>query len=166
MYNDLCAGIHGNYDSATAQPLEAGRDQGHVQSSLSWTANAAKVIQNQGSGDLFGFDNDLLLRAAEYTAKFSLNHTVDYNPRLYRCEAVLVNGPWPVISTANKGFLVPVWDILYYEYAVKRGLSAPYITQAMAQYGFEGSLPNNAGYTSWGDLIWATLSSGKKRNAK
>ena len=149
MYNDLCAGIHGNYDSATAQPLEAGRDQGHIQSSLSWTAQAAKVIQNQGSGDLFGFDNNLLLRAAEYTAKFSLNHTVDYNAKFYRCEAILVSGPWFVISTANKGFLLPVWDTLYYEYAVKRGLSAPYTTQAVAQYGFEGSLPNNAGYTSW-----------------
>jgi hypothetical protein len=158
MYNDLCAGIYGNYDSATAQPLEVGRDQGHVQSSLSWTANAAKVIQNQGSSDLFGYNDNLLLRATEYTAKFNLNYTVEYNSKLYRCEAVLVDGPWPVISTANKGFTVPVWDILYYEYVVKRGLSAPYTTEARAQYGFEGSLPNNDGYTSWGDLIWATSS--------
>ena len=155
MYNDLCAGIYGNYDSATAQPLEAGRDQGHVQSGLSWTANAAKVIQNQG-GDLFRFDNNLLLRAAEYTAKFNLNNTVPYNPKIYRCEAVLVDGPWPVISTANQGMKLPVWDIIYYEYVVKRGLSAPYTTKAKAAYGFEGPLSNNDGYTSWGDLIWAT----------
>ena len=105
-----------------------------------------------------------MLRAAEYTAKFSLNYTVEYDPKLYRCEAVLVDGPWPAISTAKKGFSVPVWDILYYEYAVKRGMSAPYTTEAMAQYGFEGSLPRDAGYTSWGDLVWAT--SRKKRSFK
>ena len=95
MYNDLCAGIHGSYDSATAQPSEAGRDPCHVKLSLSQTANAAKVIKNQGSGELFDFDNNLLLRVAEYTVKFSFNHTVNYNAKLYRNGAVLVDGPLP-----------------------------------------------------------------------
>lgn len=30
MYNDLCAGIHGNYHPATSQPLQAGHGQGLV----------------------------------------------------------------------------------------------------------------------------------------
>jgi hypothetical protein len=37
-----------------------------------------------------------------------------------------------VISSASRGEIRPVWDILYYHYARRRGLSVPYI-QAMAE---------------------------------
>jgi hypothetical protein len=155
MLNDRCAGIYGNYDSITGQPLEAGRDQGHVQSGLAWTAEGARVIKNQG-GDLFGFDNNLLLRAAEYTAKYNLNNTVDYDPKVFRCEAVLVGGPWTQISTANRGIGVPAWDIIYYEYVASKQLNAPWTTKAKAARGFEGAPTSNIDdLPGWGDLIWA-----------
>lgn len=161
MYHDLCAGIYGNYDSETAQPLEAGRDWGHVQGGLSWMSYAARTIQSQKSGDLYGFDDNLLLRAAEYTAKFNLNESVPYDPEIYRCEAVLVDGPWSVPSNESMGIIpgktTPTWDILYYQYVKKRGINAPWVTKARETYGFEGgrSGVGSDDITGWGDLVWA-----------
>jgi hypothetical protein len=131
MLNDRCAGIYNNYDSGTGQPLEAGRGQGQAQSGLAWTVEGDRVIKNPGD-DLFGFNNNLLLRGAEYTTQYNLNNTVTYDPKVFRCEAVLVGGPWTEIATANRGIGVPAWDIIYYEYVVARGDRARWTTKAKA----------------------------------
>lgn len=164
--NDICAGIYGNFDLATGQGAETGRDQGHAQGVLGWTAEAARVIQSQGT-DVYSLSDNLLLKAGEYTAQYNLGYDVPYDPKFYRCEAILVNGPWSAPSTLSRGVLSTtplVYDvslfsliffflfrlmqaffhalaissmtekltcaiqILYYQYAVKKGLDAPYIT--------------------------------------
>jgi hypothetical protein len=96
------------------------------------------------------------LKASEYTAKFNLNESVPYDPRWYRCEAVLVGGPWQNISREAYGITParPVWDILYYEYVARRGLDGPWTTKAKEATGFEGHL-DTGDLPSWGDLIWA-----------
>ncbi|KAL1878549.1 hypothetical protein VTK73DRAFT_7890 [Phialemonium thermophilum] len=160
--NDLCAGLYGNFDPATGQGAETGRDQGHAMGALGWTAEAARTVQSQGV-DLYALENNLLLRAAEYTAKYNLGHDVPYDPKFYRCEAVLINGPWSAPSNISRGVstgIPKVWDILYYQYVVKRGLCAPYTIQikhALDALGGEGhptgSSPGD--HPSWGDLIWS-----------
>ncbi|RPA97155.1 hypothetical protein L873DRAFT_1845030 [Choiromyces venosus 120613-1] len=51
---------------------------------------------------------------------------VPYDPKFYRCEVVIVNGPWKEIATANKGIgKSAIWDIPYYQYAIKRKSWAP-----------------------------------------
>ncbi|KUL89563.1 hypothetical protein ZTR_04477 [Talaromyces verruculosus] len=104
--------------------------QQHTQGGLGWTAEAARVVQSQGT-DLYSFDKNLLLRAAEYTAKYNLGYDVPYDQNFYRCEAILVNGPWSGPSTIGRGYeeSPAVWDILYYQYVVKRGLNAPWTTR-------------------------------------
>lgn len=108
--NDLCAGIYGNYDTATGQSAETGRDQGHTLTGLGWAAEAARVIQSQGF-DAYSEGDNLLMKAGEYSAKYNLGHEVPYDPKFYRCEAILVNGPWSAPSNISRGTTVPTWDV-------------------------------------------------------
>jgi hypothetical protein len=125
-------------------------------SGLVWASYAARVAQSQGS-DLYSVSNNTILKGAEYTAKFNLNGTVPYDPKWYRCEAVLVNGPWANISTANFGIDnkgKPMWNIMYYEYVVKRKMEAPWTAKAKSAQGIEGHAASND-VSSWGDLVWS-----------
>ncbi|KAL4738902.1 chondroitin AC/alginate lyase [Aspergillus similis] len=152
---DNCAGLFATYDSSTGQSVEAGRDQGHTMSGLGWAAYAARVGQSQGV-DLYGLGDNLLLRGAEYAAKYNLNETVEVEPKWYRCEAVLVDGPWDTISESKRGVTNqnPICDIFYYQYVVKRKLKAPWTTKAQQAEGFEGAI-SSGDHPSWGELIWA-----------
>jgi alpha-galactosidase len=152
---DNCAGLFATYESGTGQSGEAGRDQSHAMSGLGWAAYAARVGQSQGF-DFYGLGDNLLLKGAEYAAKYNLNESVPYDPSWYRCEAVLVNGPWSEISEEKRGVTNanPVWDVLYYQYVKNRGKKAPWTTKAWEEEGFEGAVSSND-HPSWGDLIWA-----------
>jgi hypothetical protein len=163
--NDPCAGIYGNYDPATGQSSESGRDQGHATSGLAWTAQAARTAQSQGA-DLYGFASNLLLKGAQYGAQYNLGHDVPYDPKFYRCEAILINGPWSVISPITRGVGIvnttgsmsaPIWDMLYYQYVVKRGLDAPWLTKAKQAYDQAGGEGHQTidDQPSWGDLLFS-----------
>lgn len=117
----------------------------------------ARVAQNQGA-DLFRLGSNLLLKGSEYSAKYNLNESVSYDPDWARCEAVLVNGPWKEISEQNRGVSAsrPVWDIIYYEYVVKRKQKAPWTTKAHQAMGDTGAgHVSGNDHTSWGNLVWA-----------
>ncbi|KAK0762677.1 hypothetical protein N5P37_005495 [Trichoderma harzianum] len=169
--NDLCAGIYGNFQPETGQGAETGRDQGHAQGALGWTAEAARIMQSQGT-DVYSLGDNLLLKAAEYTAKYNLGYDVPYDPKFYRCEAILINGPWAVPSNISRGVAKPppkVWDILYYQYVVKRGLRAPYTTKMKVTInglGGEGNpgTTSPGDHPSWGDLIWSYNKKGQFLN--
>lgn len=126
-------------------------------SGIVWAAYGARVAQTQGS-DLYGINDNILLKGSEYTSKYNLNGTVVYDPKWYRCEAVLVDGPWTSISELNFGVNNasnnPMWDIIYYQYVVKRKLPAPWTAKAKKAQGFEGAVAGD-GVTGWGDLIWS-----------
>ncbi|KAJ5623201.1 hypothetical protein N7490_011806 [Penicillium lividum] len=129
--NDPCSSVFAMYKPTTGQSVESGRDQGHTQSGIAWTAYGARVAQSQGV-DLYGLGDNRLLKGSEYTAKYNLNETVAYDPAWHRCEAVMVGAPWPAISEYNKQIsnTVPVWDIIYYQYVVKRKLQGPWTEKA------------------------------------
>ncbi|RYP58453.1 hypothetical protein DL769_008944 [Monosporascus sp. CRB-8-3] len=99
---DPCAGIYGNFDTRTGQGAEAGRDQGHAHGAVGWAAEAARVIQSQGT-DAYSLEDNLLLRAGEYVAKYNLGHEAPFDRKFYRCEAILVNGPWSEPSPIDRG---------------------------------------------------------------
>ncbi|KAJ7437156.1 chondroitin AC/alginate lyase [Mycena latifolia] len=151
--NGLCGGIYGMVDPTTGQLSESGRDQGHVQVGLEWAAWASKIVQSQG-GDMFGLDDNLLLKGFEYAAKYNLNNTVPFDPSFYRCESVLVDGPWSVISNISRDLTKPIWDLAYYEFGVNRGLNVTWTEKAKDAAGMEISFPT-ADLTSWGGLVWA-----------
>ena len=153
---DLCAGIEANIDPASGQSAESGRDQGHAQYGLGWLALASRVVRNQGY-DLFRYADDLIFKGSEYLAKFNLNETVPYDPSFYRCEAVLVNGPWASNSNINRGVVgTDIWDLMHYE-ATARGITAPWTGKAkkvVDAAGGEKRRTNND-MPGWGDILWA-----------
>lgn len=72
-------------------------------------------MQSQGT-DVYSLGDNLLLKAAEYTAKYNLGYDVPYDPKFYRCEAVLINGPWAMPSNISRGVVTPppkVWDVRF-----------------------------------------------------
>ncbi|GKZ33025.1 hypothetical protein AbraIFM66950_002742 [Aspergillus brasiliensis] len=158
---DRCAGMPYNYLASTGQNSEAGRDQTHVQDALQWTALAARVVANQGY-DLFALENNLLFTAAEYTGKYLMNETVPYDASFYRCEAVLVDGPWANISAENRyigyqdGKTNPAaWGLIYYE-ALARGIEVPWSLRVKDVY--DASVVGQASPVdlfSWADLLFA-----------
>lgn len=158
---DLCAGLSANLDSATGQSAESGRDQAHVQDGLQWFALASQVVKNQGY-DLYSLDDNLIFTGAEYTAKYNLNQTVPYDPEFYRCEAVLVDGPWDTISEYNRYIGVQngkanpaAWGLIYYA-AKARNLDVPWTFRAKQAY--DTSVQNQTSPTdlfSWADLLFA-----------
>ncbi|KAB5575334.1 chondroitin AC/alginate lyase [Coniochaeta sp. 2T2.1] len=162
--NDPCAGIYANFDTATGQSAETGRDQGHAKGGLGWSAEAARVIQSQGF-DVHGYGDNLLLRASEYIAKYNLGEEDDvpYDRKFYRCEAVLVNGPWDRPSAISRGVRQSpaVFDIIYYQYVVRRGLDAPWTVKmknAVDKIGGEVlrcTVSGGTDHPGWGDLIWS-----------
>lgn len=111
MYkHDPCGGIRGNFQVGTGQSAETGRDQGHSKGGLAWAAQAARVVQSQGK-DVYGLEDDLLLKAAEYTARYNLGEEVEYDRNFYRCEAILVNGPWSAPSNVSRGVTPGAFDV-------------------------------------------------------
>ncbi|KAI6087342.1 chondroitin AC/alginate lyase [Hypoxylon rubiginosum] len=168
--NDLCAGLLGNWDTESGQGAETGRDQGHATTALGWAAQAARVVESQGY-DVYSLYNNLILKGAEYTAKYNLGYDVPYDPKFYRCEAILVNGPWDAPSNISRGVASGphVWDIIYYQYVVKRGLEAPYVSEAKAAHDAAGGEQTGNGKLStdlpmWGDLVWSYPSKGDYLN--
>ncbi|KAI1652458.1 chondroitin AC/alginate lyase [Daldinia decipiens] len=159
--NDLCAGVLGNWHTETGQGAETGRDQGHAMTALGWAAEASRVVQSQGY-DIYSLHDNLILKGAEYTAKYNLFYEVPYDPKFYRCEAILVSGPWSMPSNISRGAASGphVWDIFYYQYVIKRGLDAPYVSEAKSSHDAAGGEQAGNGKLStdhpmWGDLIWS-----------
>jgi hypothetical protein len=111
--NDLCAGVFANFQLGTGQGAETGRDQGHAQGAIGWAAEAARTALSQGT-DIYKLGDNLLLKAAEYTARYNLGQNVTYDPNFFRCEAILVNGPWSVPSEDKRGPSATsprIWDV-------------------------------------------------------
>jgi hypothetical protein len=125
--NSSCANLTGTINPE-GQSSESGRDQAHTQLGLGNFGEAFQMAWNQGD-DLFSLLNNRLLIGYEYTAKYNLGKSVHYNESFYRCDAFLVNGPWPIISNTTRGEWRPIWELPYAHYVSIKGLSMPYTFQ-------------------------------------
>lgn len=90
--------------------------------SLGWAAEAARVMQSQGWEDSYTILDTLLLKGGEYAAKYNLGYDVLYDRSFYRCEAILVKGPWAQPSEIKRGIVgsPKVWDVSYNTYLYAR----------------------------------------------
>lgn len=81
--------------------------------SLGWAAEAARVMQSQGWEDSYTILDSLVLKGGEYAAKYNLGYDVPYDRKFYRCEAILVKGPWAQPSEIKRGIIgsPKVWDV-------------------------------------------------------
>lgn len=106
---------------------ESGRDQPHAVLGVGMMAQLCEVAWKQGL-DLYGFADNRLLAGAEYVAQWNLWKPVPYK---HYTNSANANQSWPSIN--GRGRLhMPVWELLYNHYVVRKGLRAPNV-QAMAQ---------------------------------
>jgi hypothetical protein len=135
------------HDGGLGQWQESGRDQGHTMMGMGIYGAICQMAWNQGD-DLFGYENNRFLAAAEYVAKYNLGEDVPFTPYAnssFRNE---------VVSPAARGNPRPVWDLIYNHYVRLKGLSAPYVTKFAEQSRPEGGGgdygPNSGGFDQLG----------------
>jgi hypothetical protein len=119
------------YDHNLGQVQESGRDQGHTLLDIALTGAFCQMAWNQGQ-DLFGYEDNRVLKGAEYAAKYNLGHDVPYTP--YKNSDVTQ----PVISGHGRGEIRPIWDLFYNHYVVLKRLNAPFVTEFATKVRPEG----------------------------
>jgi len=147
-------------DQGLAQYQESGRDQGHTIMGMGQLGAFCETAWSQGD-DLYGYDSNRFMKAAQYVAKYNLGQDVPFTTYTWGTGQNCAQQSQTVISSASRGQVRPVWDILHYHYARRRGLSVPYIT-AMAESvrpegggGDYGSTSGGFDQLGFGTLMYA-----------
>jgi len=126
------------YADGTAQCQESGRDQGHTMLDVALIGSFCQMAWNQGI-DLYGYDNNRVLKMCEYVAKYNLGNDVQYTP--YSWQSGSTCGGWStqsVVSPWARGNVRPAWALIYSHYVQLKGLPAPYVTAYKDMVGTEG----------------------------
>jgi Alginate lyase len=101
---------------------EAGRDWAHTMGGQGLLAEFCQTAWNQGV-DLFGYDDNRLLKGGEYTARYTLWKGVPYT---HYTNSDHANQSY--VSTNYQGRLAAShFELLYNHYVVRKGLKAPEI---------------------------------------
>jgi hypothetical protein len=143
------------------QGQEAGRDQGHAMMDFSTLGAIAQMAWNQGL-DLFGYDDNRILKGAEYATKYNLGYDVPYTTYYYAWG----NVEQTVISNNSRGDIRPTWELFYAHYHDLKGLTSNYTGQyrdkvrqdgAGAEGGGGDYGPNSGGFDQlgYGTLVYA-----------
>ncbi|HEU5397018.1 MAG TPA: alginate lyase family protein [Verrucomicrobiae bacterium] len=136
--------------NAAGQCQESGRDQQHTQLGLAHLGDACEIAWHQGL-DLYGYDDNLLLKGFEYTAKYNLGENVPFTETLDR------TGKYHhfLISTNGRGRFRAVYEEIYNHYVNRAGLTAPYIEQVVQRIRPEGPGLPGADHVGYGTLLFA-----------
>lgn len=122
------------------QLVEVGRDQGHALLSVGLLGTICEMAWNQGI-DLYGYDDNRVLKGVEYAAKWNLGHDVPFTSWTWNYGAP---GVWSgsqtltTAATSGRGGVRPIWESLYNHYVKRRGLDAPYVSEMAAKVRPEG----------------------------
>ena len=142
-----------------AEMQESGRDQGHCTLSLALLTTVCQLAWNQGD-DLWGFRNNIVLKASEYVAKYNIAMlNVPYYPYSWH-----EGDPWsgcgvkttllPEIGSGGRGSLRPMWTMIYNHYAKIKNLPAFYTAMGVQRTQPEGGGgdygPNSGGFDQLG----------------
>lgn len=116
-------GTIANYiDGETGQIQESGRDQGHSQLGIGALATVCEIAWKQGD-DLYGLLSNRLLKGYEYVAAYNLGNTVPF--RKWTDITGRYND-WSVISDKSRGNFIPVYEMAYNHFVLRKGLEMPY----------------------------------------
>lgn len=124
---------------------ESGRDQVHTMDGIAGMAAVCEMAWHQGM-DLYGYDNNRFLAAAEYSARAnviasgSTYYTVPYVPYQNSFST------WNTFSTIKQGDATPCWALIYNHYVNRKGLAAPYSTRKALAIQPEGGGWDFIGY--------------------
>ncbi|MES2279007.1 MAG: alginate lyase family protein [Bacteroidota bacterium] len=125
-----------NYISgATGQIQESGRDQGHSQLGIGAMATICEEAWKQGDDLYSALDNRLML-GFEYVAKYNLG---DNNMPFTTWKDVTGKySDWTIIAPQGRGKFMPVYEMVYNHYVLRKGLSMPYTKQVIEKIRPEG----------------------------
>ncbi len=145
----------------TGQCQESGRDQQHTQLGLAHLGDCCEIAWHQGL-DLYGYDDNLLLKGFEYTAKYNLGEDVPFAETLDR------TGKYhhTIISPNGRGRFRAVWEEIYNAYANRLKVPAPFVKQVVEKIRPEGvgvpTAPLGADHVGFGTLLFAQSDAGAK----
>lgn len=136
------------------QLQESGRDQGHATLCIALLGVICEIAETQGD-DFYGFDDNRILKAAEYTAKYNVARlSVPFREYTYGSGTNCTQNTHTVISADGRGTVRPMWESLYNHYVKKKGLSGTYTQMAAGTVRPEGGGgdygPNSGGFDQLG----------------
>ena len=118
----------------SGQCQESGRDQTHTQLGLAQLAEVCECAWHQGV-DLYGAENNRLLKGFEYTAKYNLGEDVPFKPYTDLTGKLKSK----LISPLQRGALRPIFEMALNHYANRKGVAAPFTKQAAEKLRPEGA---------------------------
>jgi len=132
-----------NYVSGTTgQIQESGRDQGHSQLGLGALATVCEIAWNQGD-DLYSALDNRLLKGFEYVAKYNLGYDVPFETWT---DITGKYSKWTKISEVSRGRLIPVYEMVYNHYVLRKGLSMPFTEEVIKKIRPEGYNRDQPGF--------------------
>lgn len=136
------------------QMQESGRDQGHATLCIALIGVICEIAWNQGD-DLYGFDNNRILKASEYTAKYNVAKlSVPFKEYAWGSGANCAPNTHTQISADGRGSVRPMWEMVYNHYVKRKGLAAQYTqlgAQSVRPEGGGGDYgPNSGGFDQLG----------------
>jgi hypothetical protein len=119
----------------TGQVQESGRDQGHSQLGLGALAGICEIAWHQRD-DLYSALDNRLLQGFEYVAKYNLGY--DDVPFEQWKDITGKYSDWKTISPISRGRFIPVYEMVYNHYVLRKGYKMPYTEQVLNKTRPEG----------------------------
>ncbi|MEE2808877.1 MAG: GDSL-type esterase/lipase family protein, partial [Verrucomicrobiota bacterium] len=117
----------------SGQCQETTRAQHYAQLGLGLLGGAAEIAWNQGV-DLYGWNDNRILKGFEYTAKYGLGEDVPYQHYLDRTGKYGLGGQhknYTKISTVSRGNFYPIFEKPFNHYTKRRNIEAPYSSRVV-----------------------------------
>ena len=145
----------------SGQCQETTRAQHYAQLGIGLLTGAAEIAWNQGV-DLYGWNDNRILKGFEYTAKYGLGEEVPFQTYLDRTGKYGIGGRhqnYTEISTVSRGRFWPIFERIQNHYTNRRNISAPYSSKVVKIKRPEGHSSDYVGHgtlTHWRKLIHAS----------
>lgn len=118
----------------TGQIQESGRDQGHSMLGIGALATVCEIAWQQGD-DLYSALDNRLMKGFEYVAKYNLGYNV---PFAVWKDVTGKYSNWTEISDKGRGRYMPVFEMAYNHFVIRKGMQMPYTEKVLQQIRPEG----------------------------
>lgn len=118
----------------TGQIQESGRDQGHSMLGIGALATVCEIAWQQGD-DLYSALDNRLMKGFEYVAKYNLGYNV---PFAVWKDVTGKYSNWTEISNKGRDRYMPIFEMTYNHFVIRKGMQMPYTEQVLRQIRPEG----------------------------
>ena len=118
----------------TGQIQESGRDQGHSMLGIGALATVCEIAWQQGD-DLYSALDNRLMKGFEYVAKYNLGYNV---PFAVWKDVTGKYSNWTEISNKGRGRYMPIFEMTYNHFVIRKGMQMSYTEQVLRQIRPEG----------------------------